>query len=297
MSNDSHSEPPAVFVCTLTRTVVLHGSHCRGEIWPAERAHTNMQNVIRLPAQATSHTLTSTQRITKSHQLFLLTVSDSCTDQSQFEKITWAGLLPGSEASRCCWSNPDAERLCPYLHSSPLPDSNLCSPAQQQQQQQLLLQQRSTPICRTQTNTSWASIKHRLSSPAVLGCQRETERVSPEQPPSPSQHFHYVSLDKLLPPSPPPSTSSPLLWAAHNLVSSLSDTIRTHSLWEIHLSFTAFHMNHSRQKNQLWLCVCCSALRYVTRSHKNKHSHCKILRLCQWCEAASVHRRSNCGCN
>lgn len=203
MSNDSHSEPPAVFVCTLTRTVVLHGSHCRGEIWPAERAHTNMQNVIRLPAQATSHTLTSTQRITKSHQLFLLTVSDSCTDQSQFEMKTWAGLLPGSEASRCCWSNPDAERLCPYLHSSPLPDSNLCSPAQQQQQQ-LLLQQRSTPICRTQTNTSWASIKHRLSSPAVLGCQRETERVSPEQPPSPSQHFHYVSLDKLLPPSPPP---------------------------------------------------------------------------------------------
>lgn len=135
MSNDSHSEPPAVFVCTLIRTVVLHGSHCRGEIWPAERAHTNMQNVIRLPAQATSHTLTSTQRITKSHQLFLLTVSDSCTDQSQFEMKTWAGLLPGSEASRCCWSNPDAERLCPYLHSSPLPDSNLCSPAQQQQQQ------------------------------------------------------------------------------------------------------------------------------------------------------------------
>ena len=113
----------------------------------------------------------------------------------------------------------------------------------------LLLHRRSAAICRAQTDTSWASIKHQLSSPAVLGCQRETESVSPEQPPSPSEHFHYVSLDKLLPP--PPLTSSPLLWAAHNLVSSLSDTTRTHSLWEIHLSFTAFHLNHSRQKNQL----------------------------------------------
>ena len=150
----------------------------------------------------------------------------------------------------------------------------------------LLLHRRSAAICRAQTDTSWASIKHQLSSPAVLGCQRETESVSPEQPPSPSEHFHYVSLDKLLPP-PPPHVLPPPLSCSQSCFLALR-----HHTYSLALRDSPFIHSVSLESQPAgesagdWV----SAVQlYVTRSHKNKQSYCKISRLCQWREAASVH--------
>lgn len=100
-------------------------------------------------------------------------------------------IPPGSEGSRCYWSNPDAEQLRPYLHSSQCWILTCVHP---------LNSDVANVLCHAQTNTSWASINHQISSPAVHVCASEMESVSSEQPSSLVEHFHYVSLNKLLPP-------------------------------------------------------------------------------------------------
>lgn len=138
------------------------------------------------------------------------------------------GLPPGNEANRCYWSNPDAEQLRPYLHRSQVPVFNLCSPAKQR----CFYASTHFLSCRqqhAQTNASWASINHQISSPAVHACEREMERVL-------SEHCHYVSLNKLLPPP-------HIIPTAHNLVSSLSDTICTNALKDSSILSQCFTWN------------------------------------------------------